>query len=52
MLYKEEGRPIPSHKRFLRSCQISLLLRTQENHSSLLTLEDLGELIQPQAGGR
>ena len=27
-LYKEEGRPIPSHAKFLCSCQISLLVGT------------------------
>ena len=33
MLYKEEGRPIPSQAKFLSSCQISLLVGTCENHS-------------------
>jgi hypothetical protein len=51
-LYKEEGRPIPSHAKFLSSCQISLLVGTREDHSSVLTLEDLEEPVQPQAGGR
>lgn len=51
-LYKEEGRPIPSHAKFLWSCQISLVVGTLEDHSLVLTLEDLGEPVQPQAGSR
>ena len=43
MLYKEEGRSIPSHTKFLWSRQISLLIGTREDHCLVLTPEDLGE---------
>ena len=48
-LYKEEGRPIPSQAKFLCRSQISLLVGTSEDHSLVLTLENL-RLVWPQAG--
>jgi hypothetical protein len=48
-LYKEEGRPIPSQAKFLCRSQISLLVGTSEDHSLVLTLENLRQ-VGPQAG--
>jgi hypothetical protein len=52
MLYKGEGRPIPSHAKFLvklseqpfsSNSQFTVCRNSQEIHSLQLTLEDLGE---------